>query len=433
MTLEARHMSIKKLFAAVTALVIAGTLSISPAKAATPPPSNIGGMLHSVCAIMANGTIECWGSNSKGQLGSGINGGEAVPVNHIAGTWTYMFPGDGLNKHMCAIKTNGTLWCWGYGEDGQVGNGSETNVLTPVQVGTDNTWIGGAVGAISTCAIKEGGALWCWGFNDYGQFGNNTYTYSNVPVASSLTSVASVSVSERHTCAIKTDNTLWCFGGGQYGALGTGGTSDEPLPVQVSGSWKAVSVGRNPQTCAIKGDDTLWCWGTSHTNGPLLGIGTTLDTLVPVQVSGGGSWSSVTTGPWATCAVKSPDASLWCWGDGYQGHLGNNDLTFTDFGTPQLVAGSYAWRNSIQTHDSACGVQTNLSLWCWGSQSDGVIGVAGAPQENPIPLALSRTLGGGLPETNRDGRSFNGVLLLLASALAAAGVGLRPRKGSLAK
>lgn len=429
----ARHMSIRKLFAAATALVIAGTLSISPAKATVAAPSNIGGMFYSVCAIMANGTIECWGSNNKGQLGGGTNGSEAVPVNYITGTWGYMFAGDGIGDHMCAIKTNGTLWCWGNNSAGQIGNNSTTNALTPVQVGTDNTWIGGAVGAETTCAIKADRSLWCWGFNDYGQFGNNTYDDALVPVASSLTSVASVSVSQRHTCAIKTDNTLWCFGGGSGGALGTGGTSDEPLPVQVSGSWKAVSAGRNPHTCAIKSDDTLWCWGTSDSNGPVLGIGATLDTLVPVEVSGGGTWSSVTTGPWATCAVKSSDTSLWCWGDGYEGHLGSGDLTATDYGVPQLVTGSHTWLTSAQTHDSACGVQTDLSLWCWGSQSSGVIGVADAPQENPIPLALSRTLGGGLPETNRDDSGINVALLILAGALAAAGVFLSARKGSQAR
>jgi len=428
-------MLIKKLFAAVTALVIVGTISISPAKAVSVQTSVISGTTDSLCAIISDGTIQCWGSNEVGQLGGGVNDHEDVPVSYISGTWRYLLDGAAAG-HFCAIKVNGTLWCWGANWNGQLGNNSTVNALTPVQVGSTNTWVAGSVGALSTCAIKTDGTLWCWGANDYGQLGNNDSSDSHVPVAAHLTSVASVSVADRHACAIKTDGTLWCWGDGASGALGNGGTAFAGEPTQVGGSWLVVDVGAsrggNEHSCGIKSDHTLWCWGSSDDNGPVLGIGATLITPVPVEVDGGGSWMHVATGAWATCGVKS-DASLWCWGDGYQGHLGSGDLTATDYGVPQLVTGAHTWLTSVQTHDSACGVQTDLSLWCWGSQNAGVIGVAGAPSDNPNPLALNRILSGGLPPTDRDGSSFNGVLLLLAGALAAAGVGLSVRKGSPAK
>jgi alpha-tubulin suppressor-like RCC1 family protein len=428
-------MSVKKLFAAATALVIAGTISISPAKAVSVQTSVIGGTSDSLCAIISDGTIQCWGSNEVGQLGGGSNDHEDVPVSYISGTWRYMFDGAAAG-HFCAIKVNGTLWCWGANGHGQLGNSSTANSMTPVQVGSAKTWVAGSVGASSTCAIKTDGTLWCWGANDYGQLGNNDSSDSHVPVVAHLTNVASVSIAELHACAIKTDGTLWCWGDGASGALGNGGTVFAAEPTQVGGSWLVVDVGArgegDEQSCGIKSDHTLWCWGSSSDNGPVLGIGTTLTTLVPVEVDGGGSWTHVATGAWATCGVKS-DASLWCWGDGYQGHLGSGDLTATDYGVPQLVTGAHTWLTSVQTHDSACGVQTDLSLWCWGAQNGGVIGVAGAPSDNPNPLALNRTLSGGLPPTDRDGGNFNGVLLLLAGALAAAGVGLSVRKDVYAK
>jgi len=431
MHLGARRMSIKKLFAAAAALAIAGTLTISPARANSVQTSVIAGTADSVCAIVANGTIECWGSNSYGQIGGGSNSSEPVPVNYIAGTWEYLLNG-GSGRHMCAIKSDGTLWCWGWNQDGQLGTNSTMNALTPVQVGADTTWVAGSVGHNSTCAIKSNGTLWCWGDNSYGQLGNGSTDASLVPVQSSLTGVATVSVAAGHACALKTDNTIWCWGKGTAGELGDGNGASSSSPVQVAGSWKSVTAGQtNPgnqsgHTCALKSDNTLWCWGDWDFRGPVDGDS------APVQIPGGGLWTSVTTGPWNTCAIKSTDASLWCWGDSYQGHLGNG-TTSPDQATPQAVTGGHAWLTSVQTHDSACGILTDLSIWCWGAQSSGVIGVADAPSANPDPLPLNRIARVGLPFTDRDGGTLNGALLLLAGALAAAGVFLRLRKGSLAK
>jgi alpha-tubulin suppressor-like RCC1 family protein len=423
-------MLIKKIFAAATAMVIAGTLSISPVKATSTQTSVIGGMQNSVCALVTNGTIECWGDNSYGQLGGGSNSSEAVPVNYIAGTWQYLFNG-GAGNHMCAIKIDGTLWCWGRNTDGQLGNNTSTDAPTPVQVGNVTTWAAGAVGYNSTCAIKSNGTLWCWGDNAYGQLGNGSTDASLVPVQSTLTGVASVSVADEHACALKTDNTVWCWGQGNAGELGNGSGTNSPSPVQVTGSWLAVTAGQtNPgsdgHTCGLKSDNTLWCWGDWDFRGPVSGDS------APTQVPGGELWASVTTGPWVTCAVKSADASLWCWGDSYQGHLGNG-TTSPDQATPQAVTGGHAWLTSVQTHDSACGILNDLSIWCWGAQNSGVIGVADAPYANPDPLPLNRIAGGGLPSTDRDGGTLDGALLLLAGVLAAAGVGLRLHKGSLAK
>jgi alpha-tubulin suppressor-like RCC1 family protein len=455
-------MLIQKLSAAIATLTIVGALSIGPVKAVTTQTSIIGGMFSSVCAIVSNGTIECWGDNANGQLGGGANFFEPVPVNYIAGTWQYLLNG-GAGEHMCAIKSDGTLWCWGRNEAGQLGDNSTTNAPTPVQVGNDTTWVAGSVGYNSTCATKSNGTLWCWGDNAYGQLGNGSTAASLVPVQLTLTSVATVSVADEHACAVTTGNTLWCWGKGTTGELGDGNGTSSSSPVQVAGIWTAVTVGQtNPgypgHTCALKSDSTLWCWGDWDFRGPVSGDS------APVEIPGGGLWTSVTSGPWVTCAIKSADASLWCWGDSWKGHLGNN-TTNPDQETPQAVTGGHAWSTSVQTHDSTCGILTNLSIWCWGEQRNGAIGVADAPEENPNPLALNRIAGGGLPETgggglpetgggglpetgggglpeiddeglpetDREGGAFSGALLLLTGALAAAGVGLSVSKGSLAR
>ena len=107
----------KKLLVLVSAIVIAGTVSVSQTKAAATPQQSIGSMLNNTCVIQASGTLWCWGRNDLGQLGDGTNVApfSIVQEGTYSSDWRYLF--DSTGNHMCAIKTNGTLWCWGNNED----------------------------------------------------------------------------------------------------------------------------------------------------------------------------------------------------------------------------------------------------------------------------------------------------------------------------
>jgi alpha-tubulin suppressor-like RCC1 family protein len=265
-----------------------------------------------------------------------------VPAGHHATTAVVQSVSAG-GLHTCAVKTDHTLWCWGSNFYGQLGDGSTTNRTAPVQVsGHATDWAAvaaGAAGASHICAVRANGTLWCWGDNTYDQLGDGTTTGSPVPVQVSghATDWAAVTVGGDHTCAVKTDHTLWCWGLNNDDQLGDGSTTERPVPVQVSGhatDWAAVTAG-GIHTCAVKTDHTLWCWG-DNTYGQV-GDGSTTTRTVPVQVSGHATdWAAVTAGLFHTCAVKT-DGTLWCWGWNPDGQLG--DGTTTSSQVPVHVSG----------------------------------------------------------------------------------------------
>ncbi len=445
MRLEARRMSIKKLVAAVAALVIAGTLSISPAKAVDTPQRSIGAMQQSTCVIQDVGNMYCWGRNDLGQLGNGNVDPHTWGVQEATAStdWHYLFDSNG--QHMCAIKNNGTLWCWGNNSDGQLGLGDTTNRNVPTQVGTDATWRSGAAGYGSTCAIKlvaGHNTLWCWGANGEGQMGNGTFGSDVLsPVQADLTDWLSVSIGgneseEHHVCGIRTNGTLWCWGANADGQLGIGSTDAKLHPTQVAGSWNSIDTsndGPGGYSCGIKADQTLWCWGGAEGT---MGLGSSVSqTSVPMQV-GTSTWSFIRAGAWTACGIQAADASLWCWGDGWKGNLGSgiagDEASSTAPTAP--VTGGAAWAAVARGRDHGCAVRTDATVWCWGENFQNQIGGGGDGDVYSTPVQIDLVAGGFyLPETNRGGSTFNAALLLLVGALAVAGVGLSVRKDALSK
>ena len=295
--------------------------------------------------------------------------------------------------HTCAVKTDGTLWCWGGGGYGQLGDGTAADSLVPVQVsGHATDWAAVSAGFQHTCAVKTDHSLWCWGWNDAGQLGDGTTTVQPNPVpvqvSGHATDWAAVSAGYQHTCAVKTDHSLWCWGGDDYGQLGDGTTTSSLVPVQVSGhatDWAAVSAGSLYSTCAVKTDHSLWCWGWNSFGE--LGDGTTTSSLVPVQVSGQATdWAAVTVGQYHTCAAKT-DHSLWCWGYNANGNLG--DGTTARSRVPAQVSGHATdWAAVTAGDDDTCAVKTDHSLWCWGWNGNGELG-DGTTARSRVPVQVS--------------------------------------------
>jgi trimeric autotransporter adhesin len=208
-------------------------------------------------AIKNDGTLWIWGAGSSGMGGTNSTASKLTPVTTFAGgnDWKQVTCG---GSHTAAIKTDGTLWVWGLGVTGKLGTLDTQNKLTPVTTfAGGNDWRQVVCGGQYTAAIKTDGTLWCWGNNSSGQLGNNLILTVTTPVTTfaggnNWRQIACSSTST--TSAIKTDGTLWVWGLNYRGNLGNNSTSSVLTPVTTfagGNNWKMIAHGKN-QTIAIK-------------------------------------------------------------------------------------------------------------------------------------------------------------------------------------
>jgi alpha-tubulin suppressor-like RCC1 family protein len=189
------------------------------------------------CAALTGGTVQCWGRNSFGQLGNGTTADSWVPVT-VTGIATGAVVSSGDDAHSCAVLTDGTVQCWGYNYYGQLGNGTKGNLAhsaVPVTVSGITSAAAVSVGDGHTCALLTGGTVQCWGRNDHCELGNGTMVDSSVPVTvTGVANATAVSTGGLHTCALLTDGTIQCWGYNWNGQLGNGTTGlDVSVPVIV--------------------------------------------------------------------------------------------------------------------------------------------------------------------------------------------------------
>jgi len=325
------------------------TIQDRPRQVTTPAPggwASIAADGNHNCAIRLNSTLWCWGANEVGQLGIGNQTSQNRPrqvTTPAPGGWVSVSAG---GDDTCARRTGGTLWCWGNNFEGQLGIGSHTNQDRPQPVTTPapGDWASITAGEFQTCGIRPGGTLWCWGQNDHGQLGIGSDTDQDQPVQVTTPAPggwAAVTSGESHTCATRTGGTLWCWGENDWGQLGIGGDTDQNQPAQVTtpapDGWASVSAGGGSvHTCATRTGGTLWCWGFNAWG--QLGIGSEANQDRPVQVTTPepGGWAAVSAGGGHTCAIRT-GRSLWCWGYNGLGELGIGNITDQD--RPQLVSG----------------------------------------------------------------------------------------------
>jgi alpha-tubulin suppressor-like RCC1 family protein len=237
------------------------------------------------CARKGDGTLFCWGDNYYGQLGDGTTVDKSSPaptklgVNVAEVALGY--------RHSCARKQDGTLFCWGDNTFGRLGDGTIFNKSSPVAVAAlGATVVAVALGDSHTCARKQDGTLFCWGSNEFGQLGDGTTVNKSSPVAVTAlgATVAEVALGFGHTCARKQNGTLFCWGLNASGQLGDGTTvtKSSPVPVTALGATVvAVALGGH-HSCARKEDGTLSCWGDNYYG--QLGDGTSADKSSPVGV-----------------------------------------------------------------------------------------------------------------------------------------------------
>ena len=243
--------------------------------------------------------------------------------------------------HGVALRADGTVATWGVNDYGQLGDGTTTRRVSPVNVtgGLDDV-IAVAAGQLHTVALKFDGSVWSWGYNGGadGILGagipdtQRTAPVQVVTASGALTGVVAIAVGQRHTIALKSDGTVWVWGFGYYGALGQGNTSSQNRAIQVpgltgvtviaAGGWSSFALQTNGS-----GAGNVWAWGLND-SGQLLD-GTTTTRYSPVLIT---SQASLVAAGVQHTFIRKPDGTVWGAGLNDFGQLG---LGTTQ--TPQLA------------------------------------------------------------------------------------------------
>jgi alpha-tubulin suppressor-like RCC1 family protein len=313
--------------------------------------SSVLAWIEGTCAIDMAGSASCWGT----MIGDGTLDIHQTPTP--IGAWTAFSAGFGT---LCGIRDAGTMFCWGENFNGELGNGTQTESLTPTLVTGDLTWsavsvgFGGAGDEGTTCGIATTGAAYCWGQNANGQLGDGSFGNSSAtPVAVALGKTATaIATGGDFACAIASDGTTSCWGANEYGELDRSG-SDQASPVAVSSSFRQVAAGEE-SACAVTTAGSATCWGD------------------PSFAPTGSTWTQLSTTDGGTICGVQADGSLWCWGANSSGQFGN--ATLLSSATPTQLPGATTWAQVSSGGAHTCAIDTDHGLWCWGDNSEGEIG-----------------------------------------------------------
>jgi uncharacterized repeat protein (TIGR01451 family) len=399
------------------------------------------------CAILAGGSVKCWGLNDKGQLGLGDTANRGVVAGQMAGNLPSVDLGTGRTavaisagtNHSCALLDNATVKCWGFNQTGELGigdggtrgdaAGEMGDNLPAVDLGTGRTAVAISAGQQYTCAVLDNATVKCWGSNFSGKLGQGDSANrgdaagemgDNLPAVDLGTgrTATAVAAGGFHTCVLLDNATMKCWGAGGAGALGQGSNAtlgDGPnelgddLPAIQLGTGRtatAITTGTD-HTCALLDNGSVKCWGQSNLGQLGIGINTSVgggpgqmgDSLPAVSLGTGRTAVAIRTKFNHTCAVLD-NGSLKCWGWNVGGQLGIGDvddrgeapgemgdaLPAVDVGTNRTVV---AVTTGI-TH--TCARLDNGSLRCWGISNTGQLGLGDTQTRGDGPNEMGDNL-----------------------------------------
>ena len=373
------------------------------------------------CAIRNDGTAWCWGANASGQLGDGTSVDRAVPVAVLGAQLPKFTAITGGREHTCALGSDGSVWCWGSNDAGQLGHGMNDSA-TPVAVsnlsdaieiasgvahtcaihGTDRSvvcWglndagelgngttisspspspIDGlhgvtaiAAGGESTCAVDGTQQLWCWGDNQAGQLGDPKRGVHRTPIQVALPEVVGVAVGAEFSCALRSGGQVTCLGSNERGQLGAVVDSSVLHPAGVAVAFTGVAksiVARNDFACLTDDHQRVWCWGNNWAG--QLASSRRDDLFVPVLASYGDA-KAVVTGGDHTCAL-SPEAVVRC--GRYNGRAQDGNGGHPSRQIPQVVPEVHGAVSVTAGSVHTCATLQDGTVTCWGGNEDGQLG-----------------------------------------------------------
>jgi alpha-tubulin suppressor-like RCC1 family protein len=332
-----------------------------------------GGGFHSI-ALKNNGEVLAWGDNTYGQLGNGTTTNSTVPIQ-VSGGLTDVIAISGGYYHSLALKSDGTVWAWGYNALGQLGNGTTDNSSMPIQVGGGLTnVIAIAAGGYHSLALTADGTVWAWGYNVYGQLGDGTFNNSTLPVQvqGGLTNIVEIAAGFYHSLALNNNGSAFAWGNNANGQLGNGTLTNSNLPIAVIGQTEAIKAiaGGGEHSLALLSDGTVWAWGYNAFG--QLGNGTNNNSNIPIQVENLTNIIAISAGLDHSLALKKNER-VWAWGDNTYGQLGigNNNNS----NVPQKVGGGLITVTSIAGGgDHSLALRKGGYIWAWGDNSSGQLG-----------------------------------------------------------
>ena len=318
------------------------------------------------------------GLNASGQLGLGNTADRSSPSLISSGVSWLMFSSD--YNSTAGIRSDNSLWTWGYNNYGQLGSGTTVDRSSPVRVGAD-TWLRVAMGYQLAFGIKADYTLWAWGDNSIGQFGLATSdrVSRSSPVQVGVTKWQEITTGggslNNYVFAQKSGlGLVYAWGSNTNGELGLGDRVTRSSPTQIT----AVQLVSLPQlgkqgTASITGranaTSYLWAWGVNSSG--QLGLGDTVNRSTPTQISGVDTWARTTTTNTNGFGIKG-DQTLWGWGLNTLGQIG----------APQITTTIYTW-SSVASMGGPRGagapsyhvLRSDGTIWAWGYNNYGQLGV----------------------------------------------------------
>ncbi|HHT9146646.1 MAG: carboxypeptidase regulatory-like domain-containing protein [Candidatus Brocadiaceae bacterium] len=353
-------------------------------------PKVSAGSAHTI-ALKSDGTVWTWGYNGQGQLGDRTYTDKSTPVqvSKLSGLNKVIEIAGGRYLHTLALKSDGTVWAWGYNGSGQLGNNTYTDKNIPIQVSGLSDVLAVACGGNHSLALKSDGTVWAWGDNGSGQLGDGTTDVKTSPVqVNGLNGITAIACGIGHTLALKSDGTLWVWGWNEYGQLGDGTTSNKTSPVQVSKLSDVIAVaGGMEHSIALKSDGTVWTWG--YNGQGQLGYETRGNTsTTPDQVLELSNVTVIACGGMHSLALKS-DGTVWVWGENTQGQLG--DGTTSNKTSPVQVSKLSDITAIAGGSSHSIALKSDGTVWTWGSNDSGQLG-DGTNTDSTTPVQVNINL-----------------------------------------
>ncbi|HLD55039.1 MAG TPA: LamG-like jellyroll fold domain-containing protein [Candidatus Nanoarchaeia archaeon] len=289
------------------------------------------------CGIRANDSrVLCWGYCDLGSCGDGNTSAHNVLNPNVTTDISAYTNIDAEQYHTCGIRANDSrVLCWGRGDWGNLGDGQTTNNPNPNITTDSSAYSSISAGTYHTCGIRTNDSrVLCWGYGNDGELGDGSTSAHNVGnpnVTTDTLYYKSISAGSQYTCGIRAnDSRVLCWGLGSTGQLGDGSTGSHtignPNITTDTSGYKKVTA-HYTHTCGIRANDSrVLCWGDS-VNGALGDGQTTTDKGNPILTTDASAYIEIVSGQYYTCGIRANDSRVLCWGYGESGERGDGQIT----------------------------------------------------------------------------------------------------------